>query len=234
MQHTRGTGALPSLPLAPWLCEHPRAHLGTRGLSRAPTCERLQPCTAVQTRRCALTHGVMRTCVCPVHVCVHTREFWAVGCTHVCAQRMGPHWERVWVGSTRVGWHVLCPGTTRWCPASVSPFGDIKLHPAQGHGGVHEETPPSMPGRAPCHSQGRATATVTPACASTFLEKIKVVDQHLGGTGGGGFAAGGALVAGKQAQLREALGSMYGLGGWASPRCPIVSTYFGVSMAPSL
>lgn len=185
--------------------------------------------------------GRVYVCALRARVCTHTHTlspaFWAPGCTHVCAQRMGPHRERVWVGSTRVGWRVLCPGTTRWCPASVSPFGDTNLLPARGHGGVHEGTPRSVPGRAPPpphHSQGRVTGTVTPACANAFSEKIKGVDQRLGGTAGGGFAAGGGLVAGRQAELGEAAGSVCDLGGWAAPPSPIVSTDFWVSMAPRL
>lgn len=185
--------------------------------------------TRATTEVCVNTWGRVYVCALCARVCTHTRTFWALGCTHVCAQRMGPGWECVWVGSTHVGWRVLCPGTTRWCPASVSPFGDTNLLPAQGHGGVHEGTPPSVPGRAPHHSQGRVTATVTPACANAFLEKIKGVDQHLGG-----FAAGGGLVAGKQAELGKAAGSVYDLGGWAAPPSPVVSTYFWVSMAPRL
>lgn len=111
------------------------APVGSAGHPPASACSHAQPCTRANTEVCTNTWGHAYVCVPCARVCAHTREFWAVGCTHVCAQRMGPHWERVWVGSTRVGWHVLCPGTTRWCPASVSPFGDIKLHPAQGHGG---------------------------------------------------------------------------------------------------
>lgn len=75
------------------------------------------------------------------------------------------------------------------------------------------------------------------------MDMIRVVDQPLGGTGGGDLAAGGALVVGNQAELGEAAGSVRGLGGWAAPLLPYCvqpcqwlshTWHFWVLMAPSL
>lgn len=182
----------------------------------------------MQTRRCALARGAVRTCVCPVHVCAHTREFWGVGCTHSA-------WG---LAGSACGWPARMWALV--CCAQAPPDGALPPCHLLGTqtcslrrdmAGVHEGTPPSVPGRAPHHSQGRETATVTPACANASSE-IKEVDQRLGVTGGGGFAAGGGLVAGKQAQLGKAAGSVYDLGGWAAPPSPIVSTHFWMPMPP--
>lgn len=93
----------------------------------------------VQTRRCAFTCGVARVCAQCTCLCVHMHtSVWAVGYTHVCTRAWEPHCVSghgsVWVGSVPVGWHVLSPGTTRWCPTSMSPFEDPNLHPVEGRG----------------------------------------------------------------------------------------------------
>lgn len=54
-----------------------------------------------------------------------------------------------------------------------------------------------------------------------------MADQPLGGTGGGGFAAEGVLIAGKQAELGEDVVSVGGSGGWAAPPSPAVSSPAG-------
>lgn len=175
------------------------------------------PCTCVHTH----THSHPRSGHRGAHTCVHS----AWGLTgSACG------WAaRVWAG-------VCCAqappdGALPPChllgTQTCSLRGDMGGF-MRGHHALCQAEPP------PRHSQGRVTGTVTPACANASSEKIKGVDQRLGGTAGGGFAAGGGLVAGKQAQLGEAAGSVCDLGGWAAPPSPIVSTYFWVSMAPRL
>lgn len=178
----------------------------------------------VQTQRCVLTGGVVRTCVC-ARVCAHTRSgHWgAHTCVHSAWGLTGSAcgWAaRVWAG-------VCCaqaPPDGALPPCHLLGTQTCSLH--RDMGVVHEGTPPSVPGRVPHHSQKRVTATVTPSCANAFLEKIKGVDQHLCGIAGEGFAARGGLVAGKQAELGEAAGSVCDLGGWAAPPSPIVSIHF--------
>lgn len=83
--------------VSPWLREHAWAHLGTH----LPVPAAMRGGAHVQTRRCSLARGAVCTCVCPVHVCAHTREFWGVGCTHSAWGLAGSAcgWPaRVWAG----------------------------------------------------------------------------------------------------------------------------------------
>lgn len=93
-------------------------------------------------RVCSCVHPHVGEYVCTMGVCnwvcKHGGVHFSV-CVCVCVHVWGPHCVSghgsVWVGSMRVGWRVLSLGTTRWCPASISPFEDPNLHPVEGHGG---------------------------------------------------------------------------------------------------
>lgn len=145
-----GTSCLRACTTAPcvYACSHTWPTRGS-GCLTEPHTHLMSVCATVgspahpSARACSCTHLCM--VVCTVGVCnwvckhggAHSRVVVRVCSVHACAcTRKSVSGRRsMWVGSVRVGWCVLCPGTTRWCPASMSPFGDPNVHPVKGHGG---------------------------------------------------------------------------------------------------
>lgn len=177
-----------------------RSHPPTRG-SRRPTCVCLQPrvtgcaprvrAVGAWTWRCVFTAWLWYECALRAHACAHAHE--RAGMPEHAGALRG--WAAcVWAG-------VCCaqaPPDGALPPCHLLGTQTCTLrggYGADGHCPLWGDDTArrwSMGAwQSPHHTQGRVTATVTPASANVVYEMIRVVGQPLGGTGRGGVCCRG-------------------------------------------